>query len=188
VRESEFWRSAFSVTTNLAKSPHFFISNPAIHLQPLALRKLKTPFSPSRASRYFELRLGRAAFILRPPRSTHESESRLIYMNRKERRAVAHKERKLARKTGFPSPEPRPQQPAQSVSNNQIPNPSSMNPKPSHIRPSRKIALTQIATLHNTPLIGQSPPLVARRPPRTSCVKMAASNFLRPKTPLASKR
>jgi len=51
-------------------------------------------------------------------------------MNRKERRAVAHKERKLARKAGFPSPEPGPKQPAHSVRSNEIPNPSSMNPKP----------------------------------------------------------
>jgi len=49
-------------------------------------------------------------------------------MNRKERRAAAHLERKLARKAGFPSPAPGPQQ---ATNNHEIPNPSSINPKPS---------------------------------------------------------
>ncbi len=56
-------------------------------------------------------------------------------MNRKERRAAAHLQRKSARKAGFPSPEPGPQQPPTPSAGNdsnktEIPNPSSMNPKP----------------------------------------------------------
>jgi len=48
-------------------------------------------------------------------------------MNRKERRAAAHIQRKLDRKAGFPSPDPGPQPP---IAKNEIPNPASINPKP----------------------------------------------------------
>jgi len=49
-------------------------------------------------------------------------------MNRKERRAAAHLQRKLDRKAGFPLPELGPQQQA---NKSEIPNLSSINPKPS---------------------------------------------------------
>jgi hypothetical protein len=81
-------------------------------------------------------------------------------MDRKERRAAAHKERKLARKAGFPS--------------------TLQNPAPKQGE--------DIATAPDPPQRPVAPPPPRTTPSTASLATTASSNFSPPKTPLASKR
>ena len=131
--------------------------------------------------------------ILRPEKlptgSSKFSVRTTTNMNRTERRAAAHKDRKLARKAGFPIPQPqpryhrRPLPPRSRSSSRKLPNPSLPSPTPNS---------PPTAPTPNSPPVQKptpaAPSLPKTAPPTASPVTMAPSSFSLPKTPMASKR